>query len=162
MSEAAHHLPETIAKLTSFVTFRLSRTQSKLTAHTTNLLRAHSDMTVAEWRLMRLLDAGGPTTMATLARQVQMDKGQLSRKIKGLAARGLVELRPDPRDSRRQVLRITPEGSATIERLVPVIRRRQELLTRDISPEDMKVFMRVLAQLDEASDHGEVPDPDDH
>ena len=141
-----------VAELMSMVTFRLARTQNKLSAHMSHLLRTRSALTLAEFRVLRLLAVQPSTSMADLARQMGMDKGQLSRKIKAMQAQDLVDLTPNRSDQRKQDLQITSQGRSAVEALMPLAVHRQEMLRRDISDDEMEVFLSVLARLEDAAD----------
>ncbi|UWR23349.1 MarR family winged helix-turn-helix transcriptional regulator [Sulfitobacter sp. S190] len=139
-------------RLTSFVTFRLARTQNKLNAQITHYLKTHSDISLVDWRVLRLLEAMGDTTMSQLARLLQMDKGQLSRKITGLVKRALVNSRTDEIDSRQQILSIADEGRAIVEAMLPRALARQAMLTAEISQEELAQFLDVLGRIDRAAE----------
>ncbi len=141
-----------VTQLMSMVTFRLARTQNKLSAQMSHILRTRSDLTLAEFRVLRLLAVQPSTSMADLARQMAMDKGQLSRKIKAMRAQNLVDLTPNRSDNRKQDLCITSRGKAEVDALMPLSLRRQELLRRNISDEEMAVFLRVLDRLEDAAE----------
>ncbi|MEQ6248688.1 MarR family winged helix-turn-helix transcriptional regulator [Sulfitobacter sp. HNIBRBA3233] len=139
--------------ITSFLTFRIARTQNKLNAQITHYLKTQSDISLVDWRVLRLLDAMGDTTMSQLARLLQMDKGQLSRKIRGLVDRELVRSRVDRVDSRQQILRIGEAGRALVAEVLPLVQRRQRHLVNGISGEDLETFLDVLSKIDAASEH---------
>ncbi len=60
----------------------------------------------------RVLYAIGPegAEVATIRHLLDLDKGLLSRLLKGLENDGLVTLAPDPVDGRRRIARLTPQG----------------------------------------------------
>lgn len=138
--------------LTSFLTFRMARTQNKLNAQITHYLKNAADVSLVDWRVLRLLDAMGDTTMSQLSRLLQMDKGQLSRKLRGLVERGLITSRIDEQDSRQQILRIDDAGRALVSELRPVVQRRQQMLVEGIPKADLEIFLDVLSKIDSASE----------
>ncbi|QUJ75364.1 winged helix-turn-helix transcriptional regulator [Sulfitobacter albidus] len=147
--------PAVSEHLTSFLTFRIARTQNKLNAQITHYLKTQSDISLVDWRVLRLLDAMGDTTMSQLARLLQMDKGQLSRKIRGLVERGLITSRVDKIDSRQQILRIDAAGKAMVAATLPVVQHRQRRLVEGISEADLELFLDVLGRIDTASEDRE-------
>ena len=142
--------------LTSFMTFRLARAPNKLNAQISHYLRIYSDISLVDWRVLRLLEAMGDTTMSQLSRLLQMDKGQLSRKIRGLVERKLVTSRVDQVDSRQEILRIDDAGRQLVKDVLPKVQERQRLLVEGISQADLEIFLEVLAKIDTAS---EMRDP---
>lgn len=140
------------AHLTSFMTFRLARAHNKLNAQISHYLKIYSDITLVDWRVLRLLEAMGDTTMSQLSRLLQMDKGQLSRKIRGLVARKLITSRMDMVDSRQQILRIDAAGRDLVRHILPKVQERQKMLVEGISRQDLEIFLDVLARIDIASE----------
>jgi DNA-binding MarR family transcriptional regulator len=63
------------------------------------------------------LEAGGPTTVGTLAERLQVRHHSAVELVDRLARRGMVVRRRDRRDRRGVVLRLTPRGKAVIRRL---------------------------------------------
>lgn len=142
--------------LTSFLTFRIARTQNKLNAQITHFLKTQSNISLVDWRVLRLLDAMGDTTMSQLSRLLQMDKGQLSRKLRALVERGLITSRVDSIDSRQQILRIDAAGRSLVAEVLPVVQRRQQLLVEAISEEELETFLDVLSKIDAAAEKRET------
>lgn len=138
-------------ELSSFVTYRLSRVQNQLNAQTIQLLRSHSDLALIEWRILRLLDERGQRTLTQLAEELQMDKGQLSRKTSAMRDKGLLESETDDEDHRRQHMRPTKKAAALVDRIKPILERRHKRLVKDVNPDDLRVFFRVLEQLARAT-----------
>jgi DNA-binding MarR family transcriptional regulator len=138
--------------LTSFVTAKLARTQNKLNAQATHLLKQGCDLTLAEWRIILILRIFDGAPMSKLAAEVQMDKGQLSRKISAMTQKGLIVSAPDARDNRMQHLHLTRSATDIADRMTPVMQRRQALLVADVAPDDLDTFFAVLAKIDAASE----------
>ncbi len=147
---------EAIAALTQIVTFRMARAQNKLNAQMTYLLRQTSDLSLVEWRILRMIAAYGPATMADLARLVEMDKGQLSRKVHAMTERDLIISIPDPVDHRKFILSLSPSAEGLLERLMPMASRRIHALVGDISAKDLETFFNVLAHIDRAAEQRDL------
>jgi DNA-binding MarR family transcriptional regulator len=143
-------------ELRSFLTFRMARVQAKLNAQAMQLLRAQSDLTLVEWRVVQLLRLLDRASMSQLSREIHMDKGQLSRKIKTLVERGIVISEPDETDARQQILHLSARGIDLNTELMPMMRRRQKLLVEDISEGELEVFLKVLDKIDAATDNRSI------
>jgi len=143
--------------LTSFVTFKLARTQNKLNAQATHFLKTQSDVSLVEWRILQLMRFFEGASMSQLAAQVQMDKGQLSRNVGAMIKKGLITTTPDKADHRKQILALTDTANAVIERMMPIMQQRQKLLVDGISPADLETFFNVLSVIDEAAEFRDLP-----
>ena len=73
----------------------------------------------------------GPTTVVELRTRLGLDSGYVSRLMRRLEQRELVELRADPADRRRRTVRLTAKGRATWRRLD---KRSEELALRLVEP----------------------------
>ncbi len=141
--------------LNQYLTYRISRVQAKLNAQGSKVLGDAVGLTLAQWRVVALVGAAGSTQLSTLARQAALDKGLLSRNVKTLVKQQVVSSRQDEIDQRVQHLSLTPKGQDLFERALPVTRRRQDWLRKDLSDEEIRTFRRVLDKLEMAAEKQE-------
>ena len=140
-----------IRPLSSMVTFRLARLQSSLNAQGTALLKSKSGLSLVEWRIMqsfRMLENASLTEIADL---MQMDNGQLSRKIKSVIEKGLLRAETDKDDQRVHHLTLTKKAEKLRSQMLPFMEARQKHLVEDVSDEELKVFFGVLQKIEAAS-----------
>ncbi len=135
----------------SFVTFRLSKLQSSLNAQATAILRARAGLSLVEWRLIQILRMFENASLSEIARHVQMDKGQLSRKIKAMVHKGLLRTQADQQDHRVQHLHLTEAAEALSAQVMPVMEARQKRLLADVSAEELEIFYSVVDKIEQAS-----------
>jgi DNA-binding MarR family transcriptional regulator len=69
--------------------------------------------------------SGSGVTAGTLAERVGADPTTLSRNLQPLIKRGLIAMRPDPKDVRSRLLRITTKGDAKLREAGPHWRKAQ-------------------------------------
>lgn len=138
--------------LHQFLTYRMSRVQAKLNAQATRILREASGITLTQWRIIALVGAAGQTRLSQLAREAALDKGLLSRNLKGLIENDVIATRPDESDHRAQVLTLSAKGAEIFERTLPVSRERQRKLRAGLTEEELRVFRRVLDKLEIAAE----------
>jgi DNA-binding MarR family transcriptional regulator len=138
--------------LKDFLTYRLSRVQAKLNAQMAKILRENVGLTVMQWRVIALVGAAGQTRFSALVKEAVLDKGFLSRNLKTLIEQGFILSEPDENDQRAQNLRLSSKGQSVFEQALPITRRRQEWLGKDLSPDEIATFRRVLEKLELASE----------
>ncbi|MBV9773131.1 MAG: hypothetical protein JO040_04240 [Gemmatimonadetes bacterium] len=97
----------------------------------------------AAWLLIRVEEAPALDT-ATLARQDRLDPARMEDAARELRERGLVEVRGEGRDVRRE---LTPRGCEVLERLVTARRERLSELLSDWTPEQREELTEVLRRL---------------
>ena len=77
-------------------------------------------LTNGQFSLMMALNRPEPPTMGSLAAFLAMDRTTLTAALKPLERRGLVEVRPNPKDRRSRVMTLTPSGRKLLARAVPL------------------------------------------
>jgi DNA-binding MarR family transcriptional regulator/GNAT superfamily N-acetyltransferase len=93
----------------------------------------HSPFSLAEARVLYEIANTESPSAAALGRELKIDPGYLSRLLKGLERRGLVERAPSADDRRRNLLRLTPQGRATFDDLDERARRQVATLLAPLS-----------------------------
>ena len=75
------------------------------------------DFTLSETRVLYEIGTAGPLTAATLARDLGLDTGYLSRILAHFDRKNLLHRARDNQDARRTILSLTDDGRATLDRL---------------------------------------------
>jgi DNA-binding MarR family transcriptional regulator len=122
-----------------FLTFRLTRLSNALRTNLTKPYLEQFDLSLPEWRLLALVARFAPMRFSEVTVRSSMDKGQVSRTLRVMAARGLTKMKTiKDRGSRSTealaapvMVSITPKGTALYKAVLPVARKRQaeKLLT---------------------------------
>jgi homoprotocatechuate degradation regulator HpaR len=111
-------------------------------------LREH-DVTEQQWRVLRMLSELDEVEITTLAEMVVLLQPSLSRIVRDLAARGLVERRTAERDLRRTLIRIAPAGRDLIARAMPAATQANLEIERRFGAEriaHLKDLLHALAR----------------
>ena len=93
--------------------------------------------------LLTLSDMGSPG-LQELTRRVARDKSQMTRSIRSLEAKGLVERRPSSDDARVTLVRLTPEGEAVVKTLQTVVAETINEILAPISQDEKNAFKNML------------------
>ena len=104
------------------------------------------DLPLLEWRLLFCLARFGDCHMASIIEKTSFDPAHCSRAASALEAKGLIERSVDPDDNRRRVMRLTPSGQATFERIWPNARDLVKSVKNGLSEEDFEKFKALLDQ----------------
>ena len=145
------HKPTSFLDMTSFVTFRLSKLQNSLNAQAVSILKQNSDLSLVEWRIIQVVRMFDDMTSSMIADHVQMDKGQLSRKIKGMIEKGLLIAELNDQDKRSQKLVLTQKSISLSKKIMTNMEERQKKLVEDISPQELELFYSMIDRLEKAS-----------
>jgi DNA-binding MarR family transcriptional regulator len=77
-------------------------------------------LTNGQFSLLMSLNRPQPASMGSVASLLAMDRTTLTAALKPLERRGLVDVRPDPKDKRSRLITLTPEGLSLLSRAVPI------------------------------------------
>jgi DNA-binding MarR family transcriptional regulator len=102
-------------------------------------------LTGAQARVLALL-AREPTPMRRIADQLKCEPSNVTGIVDRLAARGLVERRPDPADRRVKLAAVTERGSATADSLRAALGFAREPLA-ELTPLERRVLRDLLTRM---------------
>jgi DNA-binding MarR family transcriptional regulator len=103
----------------------------------------------ADRALLGRLVVGGPARATHLAAALLMDLSVVSRQVRSLVQRGLVERRPDPDDRRGTLLTPTDAGRKQFEEYRRQSEARFAALLRSWPPEDRYQLVRLIGRLND-------------
>ena len=103
---------------------------------TAQQLRAEEDLTLAEWRVLAHLALLEEASSSRISAAAAADRAEVSRAVASLEKAGLIDRRPDDRNRKRLLLRLTEKGLETHRR----VRRKRvtyfEHLLEDLEPDE--------------------------
>jgi DNA-binding MarR family transcriptional regulator len=102
---------------------------------------------VAEWRVLLTLADLGEATSVEIASAWAMEKMAISRAVRWLEEHGYVRRRADPRDKRRQVLKLARSGRRFHGRILPVANARYREITGSLDHDEVAALRRFLERL---------------
>lgn len=99
------------------------------------------------YRLLAALQEFGPASQATLGRRTGMDRSDVVAAVNELVGRGLADRSPDPADGRRNIITITPAGTAHLRRLEELLDDVQNELLAPLSPAERQQLIHLLTRV---------------
>ena len=99
--------------------------------------------------LAALRRAGAPYELSPgrLLKETLVTSGTMTNRVDRLAARGLVERLPDPRDRRGVLVRLTPAGRRTVDGALEGLLRREHDLLAGLDAADQRRLAGLLRSL---------------
>jgi homoprotocatechuate degradation regulator HpaR len=113
------------------------------------LLRAH-DVTEQQWRVLRAVYEVESIEVTALAQLCFILMPSLSRILRSLEQRRLIERRTVPADQRRAQIRITAAGRRLIAAVAPASEARYAQITAGIGAAELDALYVVLARISAA------------
>jgi len=114
-----------------------------------------SKLTPVQYGLLTALSLRGELDQVSLAEELGLDRTTAAEVLARLQARGLVSRKPNPRDRRAKLARITKRGRAVTAAMFNAMQRAQDRLCAPLTQKERDVFMATLVRLIEANnEHG--------
>jgi len=105
--------------LTDHIGVRIVRISEALNRLATRMFAARWGLRNTDLRLMNILDHADPMAVSEISRRAHVDKAWVSRSLRALETRGLVERRADPADTRLTLFALTDHGQSLLEEVRP-------------------------------------------
>jgi len=99
------------------------------------------------YRLLAALAEFGPASQASLGRHTGVDRSDVAAAVHELVTRGLARRALDPADRRRNVISITPAGTAHLQRLDKLLAGVQDELLAPLSPAERQQLTGLLNRI---------------
>ncbi|CDZ73470.1 MarR family winged helix-turn-helix transcriptional regulator [Neorhizobium galegae] len=133
-------------KLTDSVPYLLNRAGVRI-AEVFSQRIAENDLSVAMYRVLAMLRERKESTLGDLADVVSVEISTLSRLVGTLAKRKLVS-RTRPEDNGRIVIvRLTPQGEALTEKLMPLAMELEATAVQGMSKEEVTALKSALRRM---------------
>jgi len=125
--------------------------QISVSAFAAETSAAGFDLTPVQFAALSTLADHPGIDQATLAGLIAYDRVTIGGVIARLESRGLVIRETSEADRRARVLRLTERGEAVLRTALPAVRRTQEVILKDLSPEERETLLGLLHKMTEAS-----------
>lgn len=134
----------------------LLRARESVMKHFRNSLRMY-DLTEQQWRILRALMTVKEIEVTELARATFLLGPSLSRILRDLEARQLIERHPDENDLRRARITISAAGLDLIEKVSPHSEEIYAEITRAFGAERMREMQKLLEDLEAVMANIQLP-----
>jgi DNA-binding MarR family transcriptional regulator len=99
------------------------------------------------YSILAALDEFGGLSQAELCRRLGIDRGDAVSTLNDMAADGLLRREPDPADGRRNIVRITPAGTARMHELEALAEQAQVELLAELTETEREQLSALLHRL---------------
>lgn len=134
--------------LKNFLPYRLSLLTNTVSQGIASAYRDRFDISITEWRILAVLGRFPGLTASEVAERTAMDKVSISRGVKTLMEKGLLERTTDSGDRRRRQLRLTEDkGMQVLEKIIPEAAEFESRLLEALDQKEVEAFLVTLAKL---------------
>jgi DNA-binding MarR family transcriptional regulator len=133
--------------LTDFFPYQLTQLQAKVSDNIADIYTGKFDLSRQEWRVLATLGNGELLSAKQISDQTNLEKMPTSRAITKMQAQGLLIKTTDNNDKRSSLLKLTEQGLAVYQQLVPMVLQREHELLSVLTAEELKSFMSTIKKL---------------
>jgi DNA-binding MarR family transcriptional regulator len=136
-----------VLDLNDHIATRVAIFANRLSRAASRFYRKTYGIGVVEWRLMMYIGRTRETRANRICKETDLDKGAVSRSLATLQRMGIVSVREDGADNRRNNVAFTAKGRALHDEIVPTALERQTNLVADLKPEEIRVFLGLIERM---------------
>jgi DNA-binding MarR family transcriptional regulator len=144
-----------VLDLNAHIATRVAIFANRLSRAASRFYRKSYGIGVVEWRLIMYVGRAKETRANRICGETDLDKGAVSRSLATLQRMGIVNVKEDGADSRRNNVSLTPKGRALHGQLVPIAFERQNRLVADLTSDEIRVFLSLIEKLQAKVSGGE-------
>ena len=105
------------------------------------------DVTPVQYAALLAVHENPEIDATRLSDLIAFDRSTLGNVLERLEKKGLVQRKPGRDDKRTKLLRITPQGTALLERIEKAVENAQERILAPLNKTQQRQFMELLTQL---------------
>jgi DNA-binding MarR family transcriptional regulator len=138
--------------LEEFLPYRLSLLSNTVSQGIAQIYQADHRISIPEWRVMAVLGRFPGLTASQVCERTVMDKVTVSRAVKMLLDKQLVQRLTHTDDRRKRPLQVThPQGHKLLEEIIPFALDYQAELLGSLEPGEWRLLDKLIAKLFQAS-----------
>jgi len=134
--------------LDEVLTYRISMLELLLSRAVGAVYSDQFGLNTHEWRVLAAVSVWGPIEAVQVSRWATVDKAAVSRAVRGLLSKELIERSLHDRDGRKIMLELTPDGRRTVKAVVQRIGVIQERLLKGYDRAKVHEFFAMLRTLE--------------
>ncbi|MBA6356680.1 MULTISPECIES: MarR family winged helix-turn-helix transcriptional regulator [unclassified Colwellia] len=133
--------------LTNFFPYQLTQLQVKVSDNIADIYTGRFELSRQEWRVLASLGNGELLSAKQVGEQTNLEKMPASRAITRMQAQGLLVKNTDKSDKRSSLLKLTTQGLAIYQQLIPMVLAREQELLSVLSAEEKNQLANIIEKL---------------
>lgn len=119
----------------------------KLSSGAAAIYRREFGIGITDWRIMALLAIEPWMISGRITEVFGFDKAAVSRSVNFMQSKGLVELRFQGNNQRRQYIALTPEGIRMHDQIVKLALARENQMVAGLTEDERKTVVKLLTRM---------------
>lgn len=127
--------------------YRLLLLSRMIDRETARLLQTQFGLSLAEWRLLAIGCAMGPSSASEIGAAGEIDRAEISRAFRKLENAGLMIREPDPKHGKRKIISPTQKGQALFREVRDERRRYFRSIMKPLSADERNLMDACLEKM---------------
>ena len=128
-------------RLTDHIADRICRLADAMLRVSSRSIKQTWGLRPTDLRLLNILDGEKPLAVREISRRAHVDQGWVSRSLRDLESRDLVQRQTDPKDSRLALVSLTVHGRETLDDVRPYALKSEQFLLNGIDERKLKTLL---------------------
>ena len=133
--------------LQSFFPYLVRVFYSDVTTALAEIYTHDHGLTPSEWRTMAILAESGKIPATVIVERSSMDKVSVSRAVKRMHERGLLEKFCNLEDGRSTLLALSAKGRAVYGDIVPKVLQAESRMLKGVGDREFRTFLQVMSKV---------------
>lgn len=133
--------------LSNFFPYQLTQLQAKVSDNIADIYTGRFELSRQEWRVLASLGNGELLSAKQIGEQTNLEKMPASRAITRMQTQGLLIKNTDKSDKRSSLLKLTAQGLAIYQQLIPMVLAREQELLSILSGEEKNQLANIIEKL---------------
>ncbi|WP_394692331.1 MarR family winged helix-turn-helix transcriptional regulator [Hyphobacterium sp.] len=139
-------------RLEAYLPYRLSVASNRASRWVARSYEAKFGLSIWQWRVIAVLGGADRLTAQELTAATAMDKVNVSRAVRALIERGLVNRQKHQSDGRSALLELTSAGRSVYDEVAPVALRHEADLLDGFSRAEIEQLNELLVRLEQRAE----------
>ena len=136
-----------VIELESFLPYQVILLADRVSRHSAAIVKRFRDLNLSQWRVLAAVAEVEGRTAGDVVAVTPMDKGLVSRAVKSLIERRLIERRASDSDGRVGHLYLTRRGQRTYRDIARDVRAMEATMLDALAPRDRQTLQRAMSRL---------------
>ena len=133
--------------LATFLPYQLTNVATRVSNDFAEVYQTKYGLNIPQWRILANLAQYGQSNAKDLCTQANMDKSTVSRAVKVLIDKGLVESELNAQDKRAALLVLSEAGQSLYEQIAPDALNWEKQLLNTLTNEEYEVLVSIFEKL---------------
>jgi len=134
-------------ELKNFLPYKLSILSQSVSGLIATEYESKFGLSMNQWRCLVIINSSQPITAQVISDLTLLDKMTISRTVRVLKTRQLVQTETSEKDARHRLLSLTKSGKQIYDEVIPIAKNYESRLLASLTPNEQHTLEVVMTKL---------------